>query len=165
MEESALGLGVSPEEKKEKAVRPAKKAGRPAKVKADSKSAREKELERQIAELREMIAKSGDANRPIEKAVKVVAGSSSQTNFSNQPRYDIRIEQQEGEPRDQKIGVNGVVFQILKSVPVTVPECVLRVLQTATQSRLVQIPDYPNPPKEEWHDAAAVPFSVLKGPY
>ena len=120
-------------------------------------------MQKQIDELRALVKKSGDEQTPQEKGIKVTGGPA--TNFANQKRYDIRVEMQENESSDVKVGVNGIVFQIWRGVTVTVPECVVDNLRNAVADRLIQIPDPPNPPKNEWHPAQTIPFSVLKGPY
>ena len=155
--------GVAGEEmqptKKARKVR-VSKVGAPAEAPI---SAREAELVRQIAELREMVMNKGEESVPQEKGVRVSGGS--QTNFKGQKRYDIRIEMQENESQDVKVGVNGIVFQIWRGLTVTVPECVVDNLRNAVADKLIQIPDPPNPPKNEWHKAQTIPFSILRGPY
>jgi hypothetical protein len=89
----------------------------------------------------------------------------SSTDFSQQRKYDIRIELQDNEPKDFKVGVNGTVFQIWRGNVVTVPECVVGVLRNAVASKLIQIPQTNGPPINEWQEATAVPFSILRGPY
>ena len=89
----------------------------------------------------------------------------SQTDFSKQPRYDIRIELQDGEPKDWKCGINGTVFQIWRGVVVTVPECVVGVIRTSVASKLVQIPQADGPPRNEWQEASQVNYSIIRGPY
>lgn len=83
-----------------------------------------------------------------------------------QKRYDIRIDPQDGEPRDIKIGVNGKVYQIWRGTIVSVPEEVVEVLRNAVATKLVTVFDNAgNPAGQEWQDQSAVPYSVLKGPY
>jgi hypothetical protein len=102
-----------------------------------------------------------DAAQPAEP-VQIVK---SATDFSKQPRYDIRIELQDGEPKDWKGGVNGTVFQIWRGVVVTVPECIVGVLRTAVASKLIQVPQADGPPLNVWQEASAVPYSIIRGPY
>jgi hypothetical protein len=90
----------------------------------------------------------------------------SQTDFTQQKKYDIRIEMSEGDPaKDWKCGVNGSVFQIWRGTIVTVPECVVGILRTSVASRLIQIPQVDGPPKNEWQEQSAVNYSIIRGPY
>ena len=89
----------------------------------------------------------------------------SQTDFSQQLKYDIRIEMQDGEPKDWKCGINGTVFQIWRGVVVTVPECVVAVIRTSVASKLIQIPQVDGPPRNEWQEASQVNYSIIRGPY
>ena len=90
----------------------------------------------------------------------------SQTDFTKQPKYDIRIEMTEGDSaKDWKCGVNGTVFQIWRGTIVTVPECVVGILRTSVASRLIQIPQADGPPRNEWQESSAVNYSILRGPY
>jgi hypothetical protein len=125
-------------------------------------SAAELALLKEVMELRAKIKKEGDDQTPHERGV-VVTGPSK--NFPGEKRYDIRIEMQENEAQDVKVGVNGIVFQIFRGITVTVPACVVGVLRDAIADKLIQIPDPPNPPKNEWHKVGAVPMQILRGPY
>ena len=91
----------------------------------------------------------------------------SQTDFSKQPKYDIRIEKTEGDSsKDWKCGVNGSVFQIWRGVTVTVPACVVGILRTSVASHRIEIDQGPGrPPLIEWQEASAVNYSILRGPY
>jgi hypothetical protein len=82
-----------------------------------------------------------------------------------QKRFDIRVDAQEGEPRDIKIGVNGKVYQIWRGVVVSVPEEVVEVLRNAIAARLVVMPLPDGTSRQEWQDQSAVPYSVIRGPY
>ena len=125
-------------------------------------SAAELALLKEVMELRAKIKKEGDDQTPQERGMKVTGASK---NFPGEKRYDIRIEMQENEAQDVKVGVNGIVFQIFRGITVTVPECVVGVLRDAIADKLIQIPDPPNPPKNEWHKVGSVPMQILRGPY
>ena len=124
-------------------------------------SAAELALLREVMELRAKLKKEGDDQTPQEKGVKITGSK----NFPGEKRYDIRIEMQENEAQDIKVGVNGIVFQIFRGITVTVPACVVGVLRDAIADKLIQTPDPPNPPKNEWHKVGAVPMQILRGPY
>lgn len=99
--------------------------------------------------------------------VEVKVTSLSQTDFSKQPRYDIRIGMTEGDSsKDWKCGVNGSVFQILRNNIVTVPECVIGILRTSVASHRIEIDQGPGrPPLIEWQEQSAVNYQILRGPY
>ena len=121
-------------------------------------------LKREVEELRAQVKKEAVDATPQEHGVKVSGGNTS-TNFASQKRYDIRIEMQENEPHDVKVGVNGIVFQIRRGVTVTVPACVVEVLRNAVATKLTIVPNYPKADDFIWSDAGMFPMQILKGPY
>lgn len=56
-------------------------------------------------------------------------------------RSEIMIDHKEGEPNFEKVGVNGFVFKIMRGVHAAVPKCVIHVLENATESYYVEVPD------------------------
>jgi len=101
------------------------------------------------------------------KAVVINPKGPGKNTIKAQKRYDIRIDPQDGEPRDIKIGVNGKVYQIWRGVVVAVPEEVVEVLKNAVAAKLVTMfdPKSGAPTGQEWQDQSAVPYSILRGPY
>lgn len=84
------------------------------------------------------------------------------------PFYTINIQHVEHMPEYEVIGVNGEVIQVARGVDVpNIPEAFVKILRNAVTSKLFtsKKPDGSGDELQEWKPVAAIPFSMIEGPY
>jgi hypothetical protein len=84
------------------------------------------------------------------------------------PFYTINVQHVEHMPEYEVIGVNGEVIQVTRGVDVqNIPQAFVNVLRQAVTSKLFtsKKPDGSGDELHEWKPVAAIPFSIVEGPY
>lgn len=76
--------------------------------------------------------------------------------------YLIEIDEVEGRPNFEVVGVNGDVYRIQRGVPAKVPGSVLEVLNNAVAERIVQTHNPQGGVSSRRQKYSTVPFRVLK---
>jgi len=121
------------------------------------------------------VAKFGDANafadpsaglmevdledQPDPQVDEVV---DEETYIEDEKMYLIEIDEVEGRPNFEVVGVNGKVFRIQRGVPAKVPGSVLEVLNNAVAERIVQTHNPQGGVTTRRQKYSTVPFRVLK---
>jgi hypothetical protein len=77
---------------------------------------------------------------------------------------EVVIDEQEGKPNFEVVGVNGKTYQIMRGQPTRVPPEVLHVLENAIASRMVQYQDDQGQTAHRMVDYPAVPYRVTNFP-
>ena len=77
-------------------------------------------------------------------------------------QYLIEIDEVEGRPNFEVVGVNGKVFKIQRGVPVKIPHSVLEVLNHAVAERIVQTHNPQGGVTSKRQKYTTVPFRVLQ---
>jgi len=78
------------------------------------------------------------------------------------PYRSIRIEQEHEKENYLPVGHNGKVYQIMRGIPVEVPQCVVDVLNDCIGSKLVDKSDGMGGVDKVLQDYHAIPFSLLR---
>ncbi|OHD23521.1 MAG: hypothetical protein A2Y38_12220 [Spirochaetes bacterium GWB1_59_5] len=84
------------------------------------------------------------------------------------PFYTINVQHVEHMPEYEVIGVNGEVIQVTRGVDVTnIPQAFVNVLRQAVTSKLFtsKKADGSGDELQAWRPVAAIPFSIVEGPY
>jgi len=81
---------------------------------------------------------------------------------SGEKKYLIEIDEVEGRPNFEVVGVNGKVYKIQRGVPVKVPQSVLEVLNHAVAERIVQTNNPQGGVSTKRQKYTTVPFRVLQ---
>jgi hypothetical protein len=81
---------------------------------------------------------------------------------ADEKQYMIEIDEVEGRPNFEVVGVNGVVFKIQRGVPVKIPHSVLEVLNHAVAERIVQSNNPQGGVSSKRQKYTTVPFRVLQ---
>ena len=76
--------------------------------------------------------------------------------------YEIVIDEVEGRPNFEVVGINGMVYKIQRGVPAVVPGAVLSVLNNAVAERIVQTHNPQGGVDSRRQKYSAVPFRVLR---
>lgn len=82
------------------------------------------------------------------------------------PFYTINVQHVEHMPEYEVISVNGEAIQVTRGVDVpNIPQAYINVLRQAVTSKLFtkKMPD--GTEEQEWRPTAAIPFSIVEGPY
>jgi hypothetical protein len=88
-------------------------------------------------------------------------GPEGKRDASGEKWYEIEIDEVEGRPNFEVVGVNGTIYRIQRGVPTAVPESVLGVLNTAVAERVVQT-DKGNAVETTRRKYSSVPFRMLR---
>jgi hypothetical protein len=88
-------------------------------------------------------------------------GPEGKRDASGEKWYEIEIDEVEGRPNFEVVGVNGTIYRIQRGVPTPVPESVLGVLNTAVAERVVQT-DKGNAVETTRRKYSSVPFRMLR---
>jgi hypothetical protein len=78
------------------------------------------------------------------------------------PRRVIVIDEEEGKPNYEVVGVNGKVYQIQRGIEVAVPEEVIGVLNNAVASRLVQVKLPDGRVDRQLRKYQSIPFRIVR---
>jgi hypothetical protein len=84
------------------------------------------------------------------------------------PFYTINVQHVEHMPEYEVIGVNGEVLQVQRGIDVpNIPQAFINVLRQAMTSKLFTSKknDGSGDEVQEWRPVAAIPFSIVDGPY
>ena len=82
------------------------------------------------------------------------------------PFYTINVQHVEHMPEFEVIGVNGEVIQVARGVDVpNIPQAFINVLRNAITSKMFTKKNPDGSEEHEWRPVAAIPFSVVEGPY
>ncbi len=77
-------------------------------------------------------------------------------------RVTIVIDEEQGKPNFEVVGVNGKVYQIQRGVEVAVPVEVVTVLENAIASRLIEVKLPDGRVDRQLRDYQAIPFRVVR---
>ena len=105
-----------------------------------------------------------DGKAPAAPAIKYHKGKIEYA----PPFYTINIQHVEHMPEYEVIGVNSEVIQVTRGVDVpNIPFAFIGVLKNAITSKLFtsKKSDGSGDELQEWRPVAAIPFSIVEGPY
>jgi hypothetical protein len=88
-------------------------------------------------------------------------GPEGKRDATDEAWFEIEIDEVEGRPNFEVVGVNGTVYRIKRGEPVSVPASVLEVLNHAVAERVVQT-DVPGGVETTRRKYSAVPFRMLR---
>lgn len=77
-------------------------------------------------------------------------------------RKVIIIDEEEGKPNFETVGVNGKIYQIQRGVEVAVPDSVIHVLENAVADRLVQIQLPDGRTDRQLRSYQSIPFRIVR---
>lgn len=106
----------------------------------------------------------GEVTAPPAQAMKFHKGKIEYA----PPFYTINVQHVEHMPEYEVIGVNGEVIQVTRGVDVpNIPQAFVNVLRQAVTSKLFTTKknDGSGDELQEWRPVAAIPFSIVEGPY
>jgi hypothetical protein len=89
-------------------------------------------------------------------------GKEGKRDASAEKRFLIEIDEVEGRPNFEVVGVNGTIYKIKRGEPVEVPESVLEVLNNAVAERLVQTESGVGGIVTSRRKYSSVPFRMLR---
>jgi len=82
------------------------------------------------------------------------------------PYFTINVQHVEHMPEYEVVGVNGEVIQITRGIDVpNIPEAFIKVLKNSITSKMFTKKNPDGSEEHEWRPVAAIPYSVVEGPY